>query len=283
MRLLCCGQFESDWGPIMSTATTKMLAAVSAVAVSSAGLLVETPVAHAQPCVQWGFDGDVTIVEHGTGWAVSFSPPRGIQASGQATAGNSLTGEPMRTGTVSGGFTSPTDLSVKIEYPEGTQIYRGRVDEAEGGRAFGETAQAPFQGKLWATQFPLTCVGTSAPAASPSQQAPPPPPPPPDQAPPPEQAPTNAISVNFSDTPGGLTVNVNNSSNVAGTCTYDATAPNSPIPPSHRDFSVGAKAGTSFQISGIRTGTTFNTVTVCRGNFQGKDLEIGRVALSKTF
>ncbi len=79
--------------------------------------------------------------------------------------------------------------------------------------------------------------------------------PPGQQAPPPEQAPTNAISVNFSDVAGGLKVNVNNSSNVAGTCTYDATAPNSLIPPSHRDFTVGANAGTSFQISGIPTGT----------------------------
>lgn len=99
----------------------------------------------------------------------------------------------------------------------------------------------------------------------------------------PEQAPKNAISVNFSETTGGLTVNVNNSSNVAGDCTYDATAPNSLIPPTHRDFTVGAKAGTSFQISGIRTGTQYNTVTVCRGNFQGQDVEIGRVEIAKTF
>jgi hypothetical protein len=41
--------------------------------------------------------------------------------------------------------------------------------------------------------------------------------------------------------------------------------------------------GTSFQISGIPTGTQYNTVTVCRGNFQGKDVQIGRVELTKTF
>jgi hypothetical protein len=103
------------------------------------------------------------------------------------------------------------------------------------------------------------------------------------ESPPPEQAPTNAISVNFSDVPGGLKVNVNNSSSVAGTCTYDATAPNSLIPSVHRDFTVGANAGTSFQITGIRTGTQYNTVTVCRGNFQGKDVEIGRVELTRSF
>ena len=262
--------------------TKAMVAAAAAVTIAAA-FFRSPPSAQAIECAQWGFDGDVTIEEMFTGWAVTFSPPRGTQATGQATAGNSLTGEPMRTGTVSGGFTSPTDLSIKIQYPEGTQIYRGAVDPNTG-EAVGETAQAPFQGKGWATQFPLPCVGTSAPAASPPQQAPPPPPPPPDkQAPPPEQAPTNAISVNFSETTGGLTVNVNNSSNVAGNCTYDATAQNSLIPPTHRDFTVGAKAGTSFQISGIRTGTTYNTVTVCRGDFQGKDVEIGRVEIPKTF
>ena len=89
--------------------------------------------------------------------------------------------------------------------------------------------------------------------------------------------------MNISDVAGGLKVNVNNSSNIAGTCTYDATAPNSPILPTHRDFTVGAKAGTDFQINGIRTGTVFNTVTVCRGTVQGKNMEIGRVEIAKTF
>ena len=104
-----------------------------------------------------------------------------------------------------------------------------------------------------------------------------------DPSAPPAQAPTNAISVNFSDVAGGLKVNVNNSSSVAGNCTYDATAPNSLIPPFHKDFTVGAKPGTSFQISGIPMGTQYNTVTVCRGNFQGKEVEIGRVELTRTF
>jgi hypothetical protein len=127
----------------------------------------------------------------------------------------------------------------------------------------------------------FTCAAAAPPP-------PPPPPPPPQQAPPPpppppQQAPTNAISVNFEELIGGLRVNVNNSSNVAGNCTYDATAPNSLIPPLHRNFTIAANGGTSFQITAIPTGTQYNTVTVCRGNFQGKDVEIGRVELTKTF
>lgn len=210
------------------------------------------------------------IVEDGTGWTVKFA-----SAANQATATNDKTGESARTGTVSGGFVSPTDLSLKIVYPEGTQVYSGTV--GEDGFARGVTAQAPFDGIHWQSQSPLLCVETTG--SPPPQQAPPPE----QQAPPPAQAPTNAITVNIVDVTGGLKVTVNNSSDVAGTCTYDATAPNSPIPPTHRNFMVGAKAGTDFQINGIRTGTTFNTVTACRGTFQGKDVEIGRVEIAKTF
>ncbi len=256
----------------MSTTTKKVLAAISAAAISSAGLLITcSTTAHAQPCHQYGFYGAVHIVEEGTGWHVFFSSD-GTVASGVAKAINNGSGESDRTGTVTGGFTSPIDLSLTIRYPEGTQIYRGTV--AGDGIARGMTAQPPFDGIKWNTTFPLECLDEP----QGPQQAPPS-----QQGPPPAQAPTNAISVNFSDVPGGLKVNVNNSSNVAGTCTYDATAPNSLIPPSHKDFTVGANAGTSFQIPGIPTGTEYNTVTVCRGNFQGKDVEIGRVELKKSF
>jgi hypothetical protein len=106
------------------------------------------------------------------------------------------------------------------------------------------------------------------------KQAPPPPPP---------TAPTDAISVNFENISGGLRVNVNNSSSVKGTCKYDATAPNSLIPPFHKDFTVAANGGTHFDISGIPLGVQYNTVTVCHGDFDGKDVEIGRVELTKQF
>ncbi|GFG52909.1 hypothetical protein CQY20_27775 [Mycolicibacterium agri] len=257
--------------------TTKWLVAASALAFASVGAaFIDMTPAHGQPCKQYGFDGPVTILEDFTGWVVTFTS-KGTVASGQATATNDKTGEPTRTGTVTGGFTSPTDLRVTIQYPEGTQIYVGSI--FSDGSTQGYTAQEPFQGKTWRTAKLLSCVDpVAAPPPGSAQQQPPP-----QQAPPPEQAPKNAISVNFSETTGGLTVNVNNSSNVAGDCTYDATAPNSLIPPTHRDFTVGAKAGTSFQISGIRTGTQYNTVTVCRGNFQGQDVEIGRVEIAKTF
>jgi hypothetical protein len=267
---------EQRLGTRMSTTTTKAPAAASALAITTAGLMItcSTP-AQAGPCKQYGFDGDVAILEPDTGWFVGFSSA-GTIASGQAVAVNHQTGEPQRNGTITGGFTSPTDLSLTIQYPEGTQIYKGAVGSDDVAR--GVTAQPPFDGVSWYSSS-LDCVDVATQAAPPPQQAPPPG----QQAPPPEQAPTNAISVNFSDVPGGLKVNVNNSSSVAGTCTYDATAPNSLIPPVHRDFTVGANAGTSFQITGIRTGTQYNTVTVCRGNFQGKDVEIGRVELTRSF
>jgi hypothetical protein len=259
----------------MSITPTKALAAASVAAIGSAGLIICLPHVQAQPCKQYGFDGRVQIIEEGTGWEVGFTSI-GTVASGRADALNYKTGETQRIGNLTGGFTSPTDLSLTIQYPEGTQIYRGAV--GSDGRAHGVTAAPPYDGIKWYSQLPLTCLDeVGAPRQGPQQPPPPPPPPPP------AQAPTNAISVNFSDVPGGLKVNVNNSSNVAGTCSYDSTAPNSLISPFHKDFTVGANAGTSFQISGVPTGTEYNTVTVCRGNFQGKDVEIGRVELKKSF
>lgn len=259
--------------------TTKWLAAVSALAIASAGLILCVTSAHAERCTNYGFGGRVLFIEEGTGWEVGFTSV-GPVAGGRADAVNEKSGETERIGNVSGGFTSGINFSVTIQYPQGTQVYKGTV----GGDAIarGYTAQEPFQGIGFHTAEPLECIGHEARLPGPEDLPPPPqqqaPPPPP-----PEQAPKNAITVNLTDTNGGLTVNVNNSSDVAGNCTYDATAPNSLIPPTHRDFTVGPKAGTSFQISGLRTGTQYNTVTVCRGNFQGQDVEIGRVEIAKTF
>ena len=260
----------------MSAAITKTVIAAAAVIFASTGVVICLPPAAAEPCNGWGFPGkDMVIIEDGTGWTVSFNAGA-KRFSLPARAENSKTGESPRTGTITGGMTSPTELSMTVVYPEGTQIYTGSV--GGDGRARGVTANPPFDGIGWQTGSPLLCYDKPEAPATLSPEAPKKAPPPPQ-----EQAPTNAISVNITDTAGGLKVNVNNSSSVAGNCTYDATAPNSPIPPTHRDFTVGAKAGTSLQINGIRTGTTFNTVTVCRGTFQGQDVEIGRVEIAKTF
>jgi hypothetical protein len=191
----------------MSITPTKALAAASVAAIGSAGLIICLPHVQAQPCKQYGFDGRVQIIEEGTGWEVGFTSI-GTVASGRADALNYKTGETQRIGNLTGGFTSPTDLSLTIQYPEGTQIYRGAVDSFS--RARGVTAQPPFDGIGWDTPTRLSCVDPPAQAVPLPQQQPPP-----QQAPPPAQAPTNAISVNFSDVPGGLKVNVNNSSNIA--------------------------------------------------------------------
>lgn len=256
----------------------RVFAFASAVAIASAGTLTAglNP-ARAEACDGWGFPGTVMrIIEDGTGWTVSFNAGAKRMNGLPARAENSKTGESPRAGTVSGGFTSPTELSLTVVYPEGTQIYNGSV--GGDGIARGVTANPPFDGIGWQTGSSFACFDKPAGSArSPGPQDLPPPPLPQ------EQAPTNAITVNITDVTGGLKVNVNNSSNFEGNCTYDATAPNSLIPPTHRDFTVGAKAGTSLQINGIRTGTTFNTVTVCRTTFQGKDFELGRVEIAKTF
>jgi hypothetical protein len=253
--------------------TKTMVAAAAAVIISSAEFASRPPHVHAAECSQYGFDGAVQIVEDGTGWSVQFAS-RGSVASGQANAANDKTGEHPRTGTITGGFRTPVDLELTVAYPEGTQHYQGSVygDGSTRGVTVGQ-----FGGVSWHTAQPLPCILVPARAPGPEDLPPPSPPLPP------KQAPTNAIRVDISNVAGGLKVSVGNSSNIPGNCTYDATAPNSLIPPTHRDFTVGAETVTSFQISGIATGTIYNTVTACRGNFEGKDVEIGRVELPKTF
>ncbi len=107
----------------------------------------------------------------------------------------------------------------------------------------------------------------------------PPPPDPPEVAPPP----TNAISVNFENRLSGVRVNVNSSAPVKANCTYDATAPDTLIPPFHKNFTIEPNGGASFDIPALQLGVEYNTVTVCRGNVNGADVELGRKELTKQF
>jgi hypothetical protein len=87
--------------------------------------------------------------------------------------------------------------------------------------------------------------------------------------------------VRFDNIPGGVSVNVTNSSSVKGDCTYDAT---SPIAfPFHRDFTVEANGKASFDVTGPQLGIDYQTVTQCSGVWQGATVVLGRVERTVTF
>lgn len=102
-----------------------------AATMSAIGLLAVPVVAHAlppvplapPPCAQWGFAGQVDIIETGTGWGVTFFS-NGTEAIGGGTASN---GGDSKSGQVSGGMYGKK-FSVSVHYDNGqTQNYVGRV------------------------------------------------------------------------------------------------------------------------------------------------------------
>jgi hypothetical protein len=129
----------------------------------------------------------------------------------------------------------------------------------------------------WHTTDTLVCVAAPAPAPAPAPMP---------KLPPPAEPPTDVVSVSWGDfKPGvGLPVQVINTSATLGRCTYDATAPNSLLPPYHHDFVVSpVSVPAKWNIPGIPTGTQWHVVVSCRGDFNGQNVEIGHVDTTKTF
>ncbi len=88
----------------------------------------------------------------------------------------------------------------------------------------------------------------------------------------------DAISADFNTGLGSVSVNVSNSSDLNGKCTYDA----SPFG-THRDFNVPAHGSTSLSFSGLNTGTTYQVSIVCNDASGKQSGPIGQVNQSVTF
>lgn len=267
----------------ISFITPKTVAPLTAVAMA-AGLSIGSPilaplVAHASPpaplapaCDNYEFKGGLFQIEAG-GWTLQI--PATGQNVGPGEAFQAIIGRSVASfGNASGGITG-RNVNITVNWTKGpfagaASTITGQVNDD--GHASGDytlTGSGSANGtNPWHSTDTLSCF---TPAPLPMPKLPPPTPP------------TDAISVNFANIATGLRVNVNNSSSVKGTCTYDASAPNSFIPPFHKDFTVAANGGTSFDIPGIPTGTEYNTVTACHGDFYGQDVEIGHVELTKRF
>jgi hypothetical protein len=281
---------------------SQLLAA--ATAISAAGFLPLAPPAQAHPmlpfplapaCSQWGFPGDFALNQTNND-TVRFSST-GSVASGQAVAGRA---DGTLVGQVSGGiqgdkldFTISWNPSVFSSRAIGD--YTGTV--GADGFAHGDTHDELSPASAhWDSAVPLVCTTTAAPAAA----AAPPPPligglpantvvtpftdarsvPPLNAAPPAPVAPHDAVTMSFGNfSPiSGLPVTVTNSAAIAGTCTYDSTPGNY-----HHDFNLAPNGKTTFNITGIPTGTTYHVVVSCTGTFNGQTVEFGHVETDKSF
>ncbi|CAN3126752.1 hypothetical protein ACNUDN_02560 [Mycobacterium sp. smrl_JER01] len=117
---------------------------------------------------------------------------------------------------------------------------------------------------------PIKCTG--GPTIPAGQTCPPKPP-----APPVEQAPTNAVTLDIRREGLRTKVTVGNTSNLRAQCTYNATEVNRLGIPVNRDFEVNPKSTTPLEFPAPLIGQTYTVVVTCRANFNGKDIEIGRV------
>ena len=115
---------------------------------------------------------------------------------------------------------------------------------------------------------PIKCTG--GPTIPARQTCPPKPPPA-------EMAPTNAVTLNIVREGLRAKVTVGNTSNLQAQCTYNATEVKGLGIPVNRDFTVNPKSTTPLEFAAPLIGQTYTVVVACRANFNGQDVEIGRV------
>jgi hypothetical protein len=94
-----------------------------------------------------------------------------------------------------------------------------------------------------------------------------------------ETAPTppkDAIVVDVEQSPTSVSVNVRNTSALAGKCTYDARPTNGLLmPPVHRDVNLNANDSTKLDFLAPPLGVNYHLVVSCHGTFNGQDDEFG--------
>lgn len=134
--------------------------------------------------------------------------------------------------------------------------------------ALGEPPAAPPPPP--AAQKPIRCTGGGT---VPAGQTCPPKPPPAAV----EQAPTNAVTLDIVREGLRAKVTVGNTSNLRAQCTYNATEVNGLGIPVSREFEVNPKGTTPLEFAAPLPGQTYTVVVACRADFNGQNVEIGRV------
>jgi hypothetical protein len=94
-------------------------------------------------------------------------------------------------------------------------------------------------------------------------------------APPAPTPPKDAIVVDVEQSPTSVTVNVRNTSNLDGKCTYDAKTNGLLMPNVHRDFNLNPNDSTKLDFLAPPPGVTYRVIVACHGKFNGQDDEFG--------
>jgi hypothetical protein len=150
------------------------------------------------------------------------------------------------------------DLSAKVDEGGNPIPLNTQVPMAPGPHTFNITATCSQPLNSWGGAVTIAFI-TGAPPA-------------PAVTPPPK----DAIVVDVEQSPTSVTVNVRNTSDLAGKCTYDANPTNGLLmPPVHRDFNLNANDSTRLDFLAPPLGVTYHIVVRCHGRFNGQDDEFG--------
>lgn len=279
----------------MKTASTSTI--LAAAVMIAAALVTASPPAQAAGCARWGFDGPYEV-DGGNGWWINFSAT-GTEPRTSATV-HFIDGGKVD-GTIIGGGISGRDLNLTIVWgdkPNNVWELHGTVSDDGFVRDGGESLRnipADYGGEVassWKSRGALKCLDAAAPAgggagqSAPQEQAPPPPPPQNVKCPqgssvpevPPGgtcPAPKDAIRVTFTRAIASQwTVNVTNSADLGGNCTYNATS-NNGTPGTSNNFTIGPKGTANFKVPPPAPFTTYHVVTSCTGDFGGQPVEFG--------
>lgn len=153
------------------------------------------------------------------------------------------------------------DLSAKVDEGGNPIPLNTQIPMAPGSHTFNITATCSQPLASWGGKVHIDFIKVTG---QPAGQAAPP------------QAPKDAIVVDVEQSPTSVTVNVKNTSNLAGKCTYDANPTNGLLmPPVHRDFNLNANDSTKLDFLAPPLGVTYHLVVRCHGNFNGQDDEFG--------
>ena len=271
----------------------RILSIAAATVATAAGFLIVTPPAVAATCTQFGFDGPYEMVGS-NGWRVKFNAtgttPR-PSASVVFDDGGKVDGT-----VIDGGIQGRT-LTLSIVWgdkPNNVWDFYGTVsDDGHVGNGSQQLRNIPsdYSGEVvasWTSVTPLKCLDAPAQAGTDPGSAPPPSAPTPPQpvkcpqgSPVPEvpagqtcPAPKDAVRVTFTRAAFQWTVNVTNSADIGGNCTYNATA-NNGGPGASNNFTISPKGTASFQVPAPAPLTVYHVVTSCTGTYDGQQVEFG--------
>jgi hypothetical protein len=146
--------------------------------------------------------------------------------------------------------------------------YGGKIDD--NGNASGKIS---LNNADWSLSTPLKCnaaAATKCPEGSVAPEVPA------DQK---CAAPTNAVTMNISR--DGLTnarVEINNTGNLGGRCSYDARSDSGLLPSVARTVDLAPKGNATItDLLWPPIGSTYNVVLSCNGNYDGNQVEFGHV------